>query len=72
MSSSGLIYAVIVGAWAAYLVPMWLRRNDELRDFRELTADQMPGATRVLSRRTRGAPEPCPGSTPDRDRAPMT
>jgi hypothetical protein len=35
MSSSGLIYAVIVGAWAAYLVPMWLRREDELNRARQ-------------------------------------
>ena len=34
VSSSGLIYAVIVGAWAAYLVPMWLRRQDELNEAR--------------------------------------
>lgn len=35
MSSSGLIYAVIVGAWAIYLVPMWLRREDELNHARQ-------------------------------------
>jgi hypothetical protein len=35
MSSSGLIYAIIVGAWAAYLVPMWLRREDELNRARQ-------------------------------------
>lgn len=35
MSSSGLIYAVIVVAWAVYLVPMWLRREDELNRARQ-------------------------------------
>jgi hypothetical protein len=35
MSSSGLIYAFIVGAWAVYLVPMWLRREDELNTARQ-------------------------------------
>lgn len=35
MSSSGLIYAFIVGAWAVYLVPMWLRREDELNQARQ-------------------------------------
>ena len=35
MSSSGLIYAFIVGAWAVYLVPMWLRREDELNEARQ-------------------------------------
>lgn len=32
VSGSGLIYAVIVAAWAAYLVPMWLRRGDTVED----------------------------------------
>jgi hypothetical protein len=35
MGSSGVIYAIIVGAWAVYLVPMWLRREDELNRARE-------------------------------------
>jgi len=35
MSSSGVIYAIIVGAWAVYLVPMWLRREDELNRARQ-------------------------------------
>ncbi|MFC0627856.1 divisome protein SepX/GlpR [Kribbella deserti] len=29
MGTTGLIYVAIVAAWAAYLVPMWLRRSDE-------------------------------------------
>src|ERR1700680_4366678 len=35
MGSSGIIYAIIVGAWAVYLVPMWLRREDELNRARQ-------------------------------------
>ncbi|WP_425576022.1 hypothetical protein [Streptomyces axinellae] len=47
MSSSGLIYAVIVGAWAAYLVPMWLRRQDELNEARP--TERFSTAIRLLS-----------------------
>lgn len=49
MNGSGLIYAAIVGAWAAYLVPMWLRRQDELNEARP--ADRFTTAIRILSRR---------------------
>lgn len=49
MSSSGLIYAVIVGAWAAYLVPMWLRRQDELNESRP--TERFSTAIRLLSGR---------------------
>jgi hypothetical protein len=49
VSSSGLIYAVIVGAWAAYLVPMWLRRQDELNDARP--TERFSTAIRLLSGR---------------------
>ncbi|MCF3962099.1 hypothetical protein L1885_10535, partial [Streptomyces fuscigenes] len=49
MSSSGLIYAVIVGAWAAYLVPMWLRRQDELNEARP--TERFTTAIRLLSGR---------------------
>ncbi|MDX2970141.1 hypothetical protein PWY87_21305 [Kribbella solani] len=31
MGTTGLIYVAIVAAWAAYLVPMWLKRGDEKR-----------------------------------------
>ncbi|NLU75736.1 hypothetical protein HCC61_24300 [Streptomyces sp. HNM0575] len=47
MNSSGLIYAVIVGAWAAYLVPMWLRRQDELNESRP--TERFSTAIRLLS-----------------------
>ncbi|MEV7284283.1 gephyrin-like molybdotransferase receptor GlpR [Streptomyces sp. NPDC093252] len=74
MSSSGLIYAVIVGAWAAYLVPMWLRRQDELNEARP--TERFSTAIRLLSGRagmerryakdlrTRSADEPEPGPAP--------
>uniref|UniRef100_A0AAU2V856 Uncharacterized protein n=1 Tax=Streptomyces sp. NBC_00003 TaxID=2903608 RepID=A0AAU2V856_9ACTN len=79
MSSSGLIYAVIVGAWAAYLVPMWLRRQDELNEARP--TERFSTAIRLLSGRSamerryakelrqrateEAAPEATPGTPPD-------
>lgn len=48
MGYSGLIYAVIVAAWAAVLVPRWIRRNDEIE--RARAADEARGV-RVLERR---------------------
>ncbi|MFD9820444.1 divisome protein SepX/GlpR [Streptomyces violascens] len=79
MSSSGLIYAVIVGAWAAYLVPMWLRRQDELNEARP--TERFSTAIRLLSGRSamerryakelsqrateEAAPEASPGTPPD-------
>ncbi|MQS09841.1 divisome protein SepX/GlpR, partial [Streptomyces alkaliphilus] len=50
MNSSGLIFAMIVGAWAAYLVPMWLRRHDELNDSRP--TERFSTAIRMLSGRS--------------------
>jgi hypothetical protein len=47
--SSGLIYAVIVGLWAVVLVPVWLRRHDEVSESRSV--DRFQGAMRTLSRR---------------------
>jgi hypothetical protein len=35
MGSSGLIYAAIVAAWAAVLVPRWVRRNEEIDQARD-------------------------------------
>lgn len=53
MSSGGLIYAVIVGLWAVVLVPMWLRRHDEVSESRSV--DRFQGAMRTLSRKGSGA-----------------
>jgi hypothetical protein len=38
MGSSGLIYAAIVAGWAAFLVPRWVRRNEEVEQAREADA----------------------------------
>jgi hypothetical protein len=49
VSSSGLIYATIVVLWAVVLVPMWLRRHDEVSESRSV--DRFQGAMRTLSPR---------------------
>jgi len=51
MSSSGLIYVAIVGAWAAYLVPRCLRRSDDQPIGR--LGDRASASTRLLDRRER-------------------
>lgn len=68
MGSSGLIYAAIVAAWAAVLVPRWVRRNEEVEQARDL--DQARGV-RVLPRpdhvrKVGGSPSHRP-PTPDTD-----
>lgn len=50
---SGLIYAAIVVLWAVVLVPMWLRRHDEVTESRSV--DRFQGAMRTLSRRNAAA-----------------
>lgn len=52
---SGLIYAAIIVMWAAYFIPRWLRRHEELSESRSV--EKFDRAMRILSRR-----EP----TPDR------
>lgn len=52
---SGMIYAVIVVMWAAFLVPMWLRRHDEFAEAKSV--DKFASKMRVLARRT-GEVEP--------------
>ncbi|MFB6726880.1 hypothetical protein ACFCV3_42320 [Kribbella sp. NPDC056345] len=47
MGTTGLIYVAIVAAWAAYLVPMMLKRNDEAR---RRSAVPSTADARVLSR----------------------
>jgi type II secretory pathway pseudopilin PulG len=49
MGTTGLIYVAIVAAWAAYLVPMMLKRNDEASRRRSAEA-YSSSAARVLSR----------------------
>lgn len=53
MGYSGLIYAAIVAAWAAFLVPKWVRRNEEVEHAREADVERR---VRVLSRRA-GSPQ---------------
>lgn len=46
---SGVIYAVLVVLWAAYFIPRWLRRHDELSEARSV--EKFDRAMRILSRR---------------------
>jgi hypothetical protein len=52
VNTSGLIYAAIVVVWGVVLVPMWLRRHDEVTESRSV--DRFQGAMRTLSRRDSG------------------
>ncbi|MFW6204717.1 MAG: hypothetical protein ACOC96_07075 [Actinomycetota bacterium] len=52
MGSSGLLYAAIVAAWAAVLVPRWIRRNEEIDRARE---EDTSRGVRVLDRQQRHA-----------------
>lgn len=49
MEPSSLVLIAIVGVWAAYLVPHWLRRREELAQSR--TPDRFSSRLRVLQRR---------------------
>lgn len=48
---SGIILVVIVGMWAALLVPMWLRRHEEHDQLGSI--DRFSAAMRILSRQDR-------------------
>lgn len=47
MGYSGVIYAAIVAAWAAVLVPRWVRRNEEVEEAREIDGAR---GVRILAR----------------------
>jgi len=47
---SSVIFLVIIGLWAAYLVPHWLRRCEQLSASRSV--DRFSAAMRVLARRS--------------------
>lgn len=63
VGSSGLLYAAIVAAWAAVLVPRWIRRNEEIERARE---EDTSKGVRVLDRRQRQV-RAHSGLTADRD-----
>jgi len=52
---SGIIYAFLIVMWAAYFIPRWLRRHDELSESRSV--EKFDTAMKILSRRE---------TTPDR------
>jgi hypothetical protein len=52
---SGLILAVLVAIWAAVLVPMWLRRREQVTESRSV--DRFAAAMRILSRRRPSTPD---------------
>jgi len=56
MAGSGLIYAAIVAAWVAYLVPTWVRRG-EGRTHRDRSTDRMRILRRGRRRLTGGHAE---------------
>ena len=75
---SGLIYAVIVAAWAVILVPRWLARHDEHapmviergpEEVAQAVEDRAASTGRVLDRRARpqpANPRPVPHRSPRR------
>lgn len=46
---SGIIYAVIIVMWAAYFIPRWLKRHEELSESRSV--EKFDAAMRILSRK---------------------
>ena len=75
---SGIIYAGLIGLWAAYFIPRWLRRHEELSESRSV--EKFDHAMRILSRRDPTPdkryvvmppkPEPAPSTLPTRGRVP--
>ena len=75
---SGIIYAIIIGIWAAYFIPRWLKRHEELSESRSV--EKFEHAMRILSRREATPdkryvvmpprPEAPRGSLPARSRVP--
>ena len=58
--SSSLVFVAIIGVWAAYLLPQWVRRREALSQSRG--RDRHSSGLRVLSRRHR--PVTGPSTTP--------
>ena len=55
MDLSSLVFVAIIGVWAAYLVPHWLRRREDLSQSR--TPDRFSDDLRVLQRRRKRRPD---------------
>ncbi len=56
MDPSSLIFVAIIGVWAAYLVPHWTRRREDLSQSR--TPDRFSDRARVLDPRSRPLERP--------------
>ncbi|RYJ04790.1 MAG: hypothetical protein EON52_14960 [Actinomycetales bacterium] len=56
MTANGLIVAFVVALWAAYFVPLVLRRYDEASKTHSL--ESLSSLSRVITRRTRAVDEP--------------
>jgi hypothetical protein len=71
-----LIYAALIVLWAAYFIPRWLKRHEELSESRSV--EKFDHAMRILSRRDPTPdkryvvmppkPEPAPSTLPNRTR----
>lgn len=67
---TGLIYVVIIALWAAVLIPMWLRRHDQISEVRStLRFSSSMRALGTNSRQVRMAPAP---AVPDASRRRVT
>jgi len=58
---TGLIYLVIIALWAAVLIPMWLRRHDQVSEVRSTT--RFSTAMRSLGNQRSGENMPNPQQT---------
>lgn len=67
---TGLIYVVIIALWAAVLIPMWLRRHDQISEVRStLRFSSSMRALGTNARQVRMAPPP---AVPDPSRRRVT
>ena len=62
MQPDSLVFALVVGLWAAYLLPQWVRRRESLGQSR--TRDRHSQRLRVLSRRRSSRSVTGPSSRP--------
>jgi hypothetical protein len=58
---TGLIYLVIIALWAAVLIPMWLKRHDQVSEVRSTT--RFSTAMRSLANQRSGENMPNPQQT---------